>query len=113
MKYKTRPGLTYHVKNTHKDKDGNLISPVSSVAPVSGGLISDDSFEGLPLPGHHPMAAINHPSMSGGGATFTELSNSRYPDPVVNHGTLLFRKSQKNCMRLFKVRLIHLVNIKT
>lgn len=91
VKYKTRPGLTYHVKNTHKDKDGNLISPAPSVAPISAAtaaLVGEDSYmDDSPGPyGSVPSIGMN----PNHGSSFAEMSNVRYHDPGANAHGLLF-----------------------
>ena len=88
VKYKTRPGLTYHVKNTHKDKDGNLITPAPTPfsATLTGGELLHD--EGVMIQGSMGGPTMVPPSMPMAPSTFTELSNSRFGNSGHSSGVI-------------------------
>ena len=69
------------MKNTHKDKDGNLISPAPSVAPISAAtatLVGEESYMDDSVSSYSSMSSMGMNSNHGS-------SFSGYHDSGPNH----------------------------
>lgn len=87
MRYKTRPGLTYHYAHSHRDEDDSetankqaVATPTKPIAPVDQQMVPS---EGLPLP-HIPMQQMPSPKPwpESNGIPRPGTNNRRPPAPV-------------------------------
>jgi hypothetical protein len=85
IKYKTRPGLKYHIKHTHKE--GADMIPIQHHASVAPGAEDYLHEEGVSAHSSVGGVSLTPPSTPGGGATFLDLSGSVYAaESVMNSG---------------------------
>jgi len=98
IKYKTRPGLKYHIKHTHKEAGEHIQIHRDPPHPVPTSHHAADEYlheEGVPTHSSMGGAVLTPPSTPGGGSTFLDLSGSAYAaESVMNSGAQKTRINQ-------------------